>query len=188
MFQYTNCSRHVRRVFHQIDPSDEMQTYNCSFTFSTAFSPALIFPGRFSARLCGWTHTVCSINLKTKWKQSAILFWLWLWEAKTTFIWRWTLSHPMNLNYSRPTASNQRYEPQSEGVKDGILFNSLYRMTFMPGCRPILSPGVARRQERPRRECILGNDESDEWNPQLCHLLSARTAVIAQVNGKKSSV
>lgn len=94
----------------------------------------------------------------------------------------------MNLNYSRATASNQHYEPQSEGVKDGILFNSLYRMTFMPGCRPILSPGVARRQERPRRECILGNDESDEWNPQLCHLLSALTTVIAQVNGKKSSI
>lgn len=73
------------------------------------------------------------------------------------------------------------------GVKDGILFNSLYRMTFMPGCCPILSPGVARRQERPHRECILGNDESDEWNPQLCHLLSAFNIVIARVNGKKKS-
>lgn len=71
------------------------------------------------------------------------------------------------------------------GVKDGILFNSLYRMTFMPGCCPILSPGVARRQERPHRECILGNDETDEWNPQLCHLLSAFNIVIARVNGKK---
>lgn len=73
----------------------------------------------------------------------------------------------------------------NRGVKDGILFNSLYRMTFMPGCCPILSPGVARRQERPHCECILGNDESDEWNPQLCHLLSAFNIVIARVNGKK---
>lgn len=93
----------------------------------------------------------------------------------------------MNLNFSKPTTSNQYYEPQSEGVKDGILFNSLYRMTFMPGCRPILSPGVARRQNV-LGECILGNDESDEWNPQPCHLLSAFTTVIKRVNGKKSSI
>lgn len=44
-------------------------------------------------------------------------------------------------------------------AKDGILFffPRSERMTFMLGCRPILSPGVARRQEGPYSECILGN-------------------------------
>lgn len=34
-------------------------------------------------------------------------------------------------------------------AKDGILFTSLYGMTFMLGCCPILSRGVARRREHP---------------------------------------
>lgn len=59
---------------------------------------------------------------------------------------------------------------------DGILFTSLYGMTFMLGCCPILSPGVARRQGHPRRECILGNDGTNKR--MLCNLLSALSVVI----------
>lgn len=31
--EYTNCLRHVRQVLHQMDPSDEIKMYDCSFTF-----------------------------------------------------------------------------------------------------------------------------------------------------------
>lgn len=59
-------------------------------------------------------------------------------------------------------------------VEDGILCNSLYRMTFMLGWCPILSPGVARRQEDSYCQCILGNDETmaEFLRSVTCYLLS----------------
>lgn len=52
--------------------------------------------------------------------------------------------------------------------------NSLYRMTFMLGWCPILSPGVARRQEESYCQCILGNDETmtEFLRSVTCYLLS----------------
>lgn len=67
------------------------------------------------------------------------------------------------------------------GAKDGILFTWLYGMTFMLGCCPILSPGVARRQQRPRCKRILGNDGTNKYILQICNLSSA--FVLTWVNG-----
>ena len=59
-------------------------------------------------------------------------------------------------------------------VENGILCNSLSRMTFMLGWCPILSQGVARRQEDSYCQCILRNDETmTEFLRSVTYLLSA---------------
>lgn len=67
-------------------------------------------------------------------------------------------------------------------VKDGFLFTSLHRVTFTLGCCPILSPGVARRQEHPHCKCILGNDGTNKIILQICNLLCAFSIVITWVS------
>ena len=64
----------------------------------------------------------------------------------------------MQINFFCADNWHQITVGHTVGAKDGILFTSLYGMTFMLGCCPILSPGVARRQEHPYCKCILGND------------------------------
>lgn len=58
-------------------------------------------------------------------------------------------------------------------------------MTFMLSCRPILSPGVARRQEHPHCKRILGNDGTRKWILPISGLLSAFQAVVLRVNGRE---
>lgn len=76
-------------------------------------------------------------------------------------------------------------KPSNVKAKDGILLTSLYGMTFMLSGCPILSPGVARRQEHPHYKCILGNDGTNKWILLICKLLTASHTVVMWVNGRE---
>lgn len=58
-------------------------------------------------------------------------------------------------------------------------------MTFMLSCWPLLSPGVARRQEHPHYQSILGKWWARKWNLPICNLLSALRTVVMWVNERE---
>lgn len=67
-------------------------------------------------------------------------------------------------------------------VKDGFLFTSLHTVTFTLGCCPILSPGVARRQEHCK--CTLGNVGTNTIILQICNLSCVFNIIITWVSEK----
>lgn len=72
--------------------------------------------------------------------------------------------------------------PPHTKARDGILFTSLRGMTFMLSCCPILSAGVARRQQHPHYNGILGNDGTNKRILPICRLLSALNVAITWVS------
>lgn len=131
------------------------------------------------------SHTLCSVSSVyltdvisyTRWPLSDLWSYLYYQSLNDIF---------MQMNFFQHFVMNGFKSQLGRSVrsKDGILFTSLYGMTFMLGCCPILSPGVARRQEHPHCKCILRNDETNEWILRICKLLSALNTVIIWVNEK----